>query len=99
MKISSQKLEGTGLILLLISFGWQVFQQDISDLAKEQQDCQIHEKLDHLWFILGDLYTHSSANNSSSITQSDFDVISRNWKYWADLQKERERVESQGKFF
>lgn len=99
MKNFNSKIEGWGLILILLGFGWQVFQGDLNDLASEQRDFQIHEKLDDTWILLGDIYTHSKSNNTTVLTTANYEVIDKNWKYWSSLKAERERVEFQSTVF
>ncbi len=99
MKINNSKIEGIGLILLLLSFGWQAFQQDISDLAKDQQDYQIHEKLDNIWNVITDMYTHSSSNTSNASTKVNIEAALENWKLYGNILSERTTVEYQAKLF
>ena len=96
---SNKWIETAGLILLLLSFGWQTFEEDINSLSNDVDTYQVHEKLDKIWSVLTDLYSHSDANTSNTHVLSSFDVELNGWKYWGDMLKEKERVDFQSKLF
>lgn len=95
-----KKLEGYGLILILLSFGWQMLEQDLSNLSTTVDKYQIHEKLDKIYMITSDIYSQSELSKSKNepYTSADFSEILKNWKDWGYLEKEKETVNWQLEF-
>lgn len=95
MKITNKKLEGYGLILILISFGWQYLEYNLDSINNNVEQYQIHQKLDYLYRITADVYTHSEYNKTDIRSSTDFEHINKNWKGWNSLKQEKESVSSQ----
>lgn len=98
MKISNKKLEGFGLILILLSFGWQLLEINLTDLSNEVDKYQLHEKIDGLYMLIADAYSNSEFNNSQIRSSANFKSINKNWKYWYGLKQEKENVVGQMKW-
>lgn len=97
MKYFTAHLEGFGLILLLLSFGWQMLEQDLSNLSSEVDKYQTHEKLDHLYNLIADMYSTSESNRSETNVMANFPYIVKDWKYWDDINKQKESILRQTK--
>jgi len=98
MKISNRKLEGYGLILILVSFGWQLLEINLTDLSNEVDKYQLHEKIDDLYMIIADAYSNSEFNSSQVRSSVNFESINKNWKYWKGLKIEKENLIGQLKW-
>ncbi|RIV46476.1 hypothetical protein [Flagellimonas pelagia] len=96
--MTDKKLEGWGLILILVSFGWQFLEVNLTDLSNEVDKYQLHEKVDDLYMIIADAYSNSEFNNSQVRSSVDFETINRNWKYWKGLKREKESLVGQLKW-
>lgn len=95
MKYFTAHLEGFGLIFLLLAFGWQMLEQDLSTLSSDVDRYQTHEKLDHLYSLIADIYSTSESNRSETNIMANFPQIVKDWKYWDDMNKDKETVLSQ----
>lgn len=98
MNLSNRRLEGYGLILVLISFGWQLLEINLTDLSNEVDKYQLHEKVDDLYMIIADAYSNSELNTSQVRNSVDFESINKNWKYWNGLKVEKESLVEQLKW-
>lgn len=96
--MTDKKLEGWGLILILVSFGWQFLEVNLTELSNEVDKYQLHEKVDDLYMIIADVYSHSEFNNSQVRSSVDFETINKNWKYWNGLKNEKESLVGQLKW-
>jgi hypothetical protein len=81
------KLEGIGLLLVLISFFLQLFQNELQSSLNESQYYQLHNKLDTIWRIIQNDYSqnHPEAGVSGTI---NFEAYSKNWKIYSEQIKE-----------
>ncbi|HRX23324.1 MAG: hypothetical protein H6548_02000 [Chitinophagales bacterium] len=95
MKSILKNLEGTGLIFILFSFGWQMFETDLSNQSTYLNNYHIHKKLDKIYMITADLYSQSKLNHSGTYTSADFSDIVNNWEYFDEPGKEIESVNRQ----
>lgn len=89
------KIEGIGLILLLISFGWQLFQDELISTEEDSIEYQIHQKLDAIWELNSAIYTHSQINNSQTLANINYPALSDSWKYWDSIKKHRSSLYAQ----
>jgi len=96
--MTDKKLEGYGLILILISFAWQFLEINLTDISNEVDKYQQHEKIDDLYMIVADAYSNSEFNKSQVRSSSNFESINKNWKYWNNLKFEKKSVMSQLKW-
>ena len=92
------KFEGIGLLLILISFFLQLFQNDLQSSLNETQYYQLHDKLDTLWRVIQNDYSqnHPEAGVSGSI---NFEAYSKNWKIYSEEIKELKPWEESIIFF
>ena len=97
--ITKNRIESIGLIFLLISFGWQTLENSSKSSSAEVDIYQINEKLDSIWFLLSEIYSHSDLNNTSTITRAGFANLMTEWKGWAKLKTEKAKVEEQETVF
>lgn len=91
------KLEGIGLILILLAFGWQVFEEDIHVLSSTTDKYQLHEKLDAIWMLLVDEHFEVNERETFPAISTNVDLINKNWKYWSEIVEEKERITYQSK--
>jgi len=92
------KLEGIGLLLILLSFFLQLFQNDLQSSLNDTQYYQLHDKLDTLWRIIQNDYSqnHPEAGVSGTI---NFEEYSNNWKIYSEEIKELKTWEQSIIFF
>lgn len=76
-----RRLESIGLALLLIAFGWECLTQRLEQDKTEGLAIDLHEKIDNLWACIYSEFTQSPANNTTSISMVDMNVINENWEY------------------
>lgn len=95
MYITDKKLEGWGLILILISFGWQFIEVNLADISNDVDKYQLHKKIDALYMIISDAYSHSEFNSSEVRSSVDFEHIAKEWKHWSSLKVQKESVSNQ----
>jgi hypothetical protein len=94
-KISNSRLEGIGLIFLLISFGFQIIQEDLEGIKVDQMDLDIHEKLDDIRGLQLDQYTHSEQNDTPAMSEHNVVHSMENWGWWDVLLERRKTLLSQ----
>jgi hypothetical protein len=86
-------LEAFGLVLILISFGWQTFENHANSIIKNSDLYDIHEKLDKTWGIIADQY--SKDNETTTTVYSNYENSVKTWKYWNELKRHKKSVEGQ----
>jgi|LakMenEpi03Aug12_release.lakeMendotaPanAssembly.Ray.scaffolds.fasta_scaffold309796_2 hypothetical protein len=78
------KLEGIGLILILLSFFVQMVEVGIESDIREHENYQIHKKLDHIWAVASHDYAlkHGIQESQFSIDfqyyLKDYEIYSEN---------------------
>ncbi|MFA5906989.1 MAG: hypothetical protein WC836_23885 [Desulfobacula sp.] len=92
--LSNNKIEGIGLILVLFAFGWQLLENDLANLANDVDLYQTHKKIDAIWFVLSDSYTHSPTKNTAAVSIAEYDTLNNSWQGWEDMKKEKNSVSS-----
>ena len=92
------RFEAFGLLLLLISFGWQMFEQETTIIIQDTNLYQTHEKLDKIWGVLIDDYSHKYADKVKTHVSTNFEHNVDTWKYWGEMKKEKESVNKQFEF-
>lgn len=92
------KVEAVGLLLLLFSFGWQIFEQYSYSLEQKTNLYQTHEKLDAIWNLISDDYSKKYQDEIASYSSTNFEHLLKNWKYWGSMEKEKESVYNQYRF-
>ena len=92
------KLEGIGLLLILISFFLQLVQNDLQSALNKSQYYQLHDKLDTIWRIIQNDYSqnHPEAGVSGTI---NFEAYSKNWKIYSEQIKELKSLEDSNSIF
>ena len=95
--MSTKKIEGFGLILILISFGWQMFFNFSTQLSGNADKYQLHTKIDNIFCIIKEFYTHSEFTDTESVSNAGYDVISNEWKDWSSLEEEKSTIAFQQK--
>lgn len=90
-----QRLQISGLILLLGSIGWQVFIADqLRDLHEDTKRYIIDQKLDNIWMYLGAIGYKIRQDEPTRVT-ADYAQFNESWNR---LPKGEERVKSQASF-
>ncbi|OYX84387.1 MAG: hypothetical protein B7Y83_08370 [Flavobacteriales bacterium 32-34-25] len=92
------KLEGIGLLLILLSFFLQLFQNDLQSSLNDTQYYQLHDKLDTLWRIIQNDYSQNHPESGVSGT-INFEEYSNNWKIYSEEIKELKTWEKSIIFF
>ncbi|WP_461633273.1 hypothetical protein [Labilibaculum euxinus] len=87
--------EAIGLILILISFGWQQFESDSNALRNREDLYQIHKKLDAVGAVLIEDYWKNYPDELESPPGYNVKVYFNNWKHWNDLEKNKETLKNQ----
>lgn len=92
------KLEGIGLLLILISFFLQLVQNDLQSALNKSQYYHLHNKLDTIWQIIQNDYSqnHPEARVSGTI---NFETYSKNWKIYSEQIKELKSLEDSNNIF
>src|SRR5688572_20728626 len=98
-KISKYKIEAIGLFLLLFSFGWQVFEDDMNSLAYETDVYETHEKLDKMYYRMSEILYKVDSGVSAQYTRSDLNKDISDWKDYGRMVKGKERLNHQRDFF
>lgn len=75
-----------GIVLASVALG--LFLGDIIILVlQDSYFYRIDEKLDSIWILLSDIYSHSDANTSGAIMSANFQALSENWAVWREGQE------------
>lgn len=93
--LSNNKIEGLGLILVLFAFGWQLLENDLANLANDVELYQTHKKIDAIWLVLSDSYTHSPTKNTAAVSMAGYDTLNDSWQDWEEMKKEKDSVSAQ----
>lgn len=92
------KIEGVGLLFVLVSFFFQLFQNNLQSNLNESQYYRLHEKLDTMWHVVQNDYSknHPETGVSGVI---NFKVLSSNWKIYSEQIQELKSWEDGIDFF
>jgi len=74
-------VEVFGLVVILLSVGWQVFiEEDSQELAREAEIIQLNEKLDDIWLYVGRI-GGAVTQDSSVGSVADYETLNKHWRY------------------
>lgn len=101
MKLSAVwlgRVEGIGLVLILLSFFVQIFQNDSEESFRNSQNYHINKKLDHIWALIENKYAeeHPEKKLKPLIRLKSLD---HDWELYSKQAKEMENWEDQINFF
>ena len=86
-----------GLILVLFASAWQIFiEVPVSNLNSSMQPAEMEEKLDRIWLLLTDDYTHQHTERAGFMATTNVKELNLEWKYGGD-EKNSDLVEIQAK--
>jgi hypothetical protein len=84
MKINPRiifKIEALGLLLILLTIGWQVFVEDhVHELSHQNDIVQINMKLDDIWRYIGKIGSATTNDQTMGVT-ADFSTFNKSWTY------------------
>lgn len=91
-KKTLNRVEGLGLILILISFFMQLMQNDLEGSKHESEYYHLNEKLDNMWTIIEKQYSENHPDEGVSMA-INFKFYDENWKIYSEQRKEMESWE------
>lgn len=99
-------LEAIGLLLLLISFGWQCFEDNSNEAVYEAHILNINEKLDAIWAAAYDEVVHTDRFQTECLRNGNMplfwfnylDANVRTFKDWSSIKEELSVIETQKDF-
>ena len=99
MSISKKWLEPIGLALLLVSYGWQCFEEHSTQMKIEGYFCEINEKMLAIWEVVYDEALHSDRYDGKALSWVNYDNINKSIKDWGQVQEEMSMVQHQTSCF
>ena len=99
-------IEVIGLLLLLISFGWQCFEDNSNEAVYEAHILNINEKLDAIWAAAYDEVVHTDRFQTECLRNGNMplfwfnylDANVRTFKDWSSIKEELSVIETQRDF-
>lgn len=95
-RISLNRIEGIGLVLILFSFFVQNAQSDSENSFRESQNYHLNKKLDHIWTVMK---KHYSEVHRQSAAKVDLQTFNKDWEFYSRQVKELENWEEKIGFF
>ena len=95
---SLNRIEGFGLILILLSFGWQVFKDDLVGISQKNDFYLLHEKIDNFWNVYSEDFSKRFPEKGP-IIHTDFQYLSSQWKPYSEHLKINQKLEGQIRIF
>ncbi len=86
-KKTLNKIEGIGLILILLSFFTQLIQNDLEGSLQESQYYHLNKKLDYIWTIVEKQYSENHPEEGVSMA-INFKAYDEDWKIYSEQIKE-----------
>lgn len=97
--IARKNLEAIGLFFLIVSFGWQCFEEHCNQTINEAHIITINEKLDAIWGAAYDEVLHSERYKGRRMNYLGYETLNDHTiKDWSTIKKELSGVEAQGNF-
>ncbi|MBD78616.1 MAG: hypothetical protein CL840_06840 [Crocinitomicaceae bacterium] len=93
--MKSKKIEGWGLVLLLISFGWQMLDTELANSTRSAENYQFYKKFDAIYMLLSDMYSNSDYNDTPIRSSANFKHINGSWKIWSQMEAEKSNLKWQ----
>lgn len=82
MALRAKRFELIGMVLILVSAGWQVFiERPFTDAATSNRQYQLDRKFDTIWMVLADAHIHQFPDRSDTAMTTNVDVLIRDWDY------------------
>lgn len=94
-----KKIEALGLIILLISFGWQIIESNSSSLSREVDLYHINQKIDAIWSVLSAEYIQDHSNETNSYKSVNINAYEKSWMDWGKMKKDKEYLNNQLRIF
>ncbi len=103
MKTSIRKwikwFEPAGLILLLVSFGWQCLEEHSAQMKTDAYILEINEKLLFIWDGIYDEAIRSDRYDGKAMVWVNYDSHNQSMKTWEQTQKELSDISKQKELF
>jgi ADP-ribose pyrophosphatase YjhB (NUDIX family) len=74
-------LEAIGMALVLLAAGTQLFVKSGETLQQDAARYRLEEKVDAVWSVLADYYSHSAANRSEAMHLVNFPEVMSHYVY------------------
>lgn len=90
MKVSriKQYLEPVGLVLLLLAFGWQCWEEQANQLKYEGYIYELDQKLEAIWDGVYDEALHSDRYNGEALVSVNYDALNKTVRDWGQIEKD-----------
>lgn len=100
-KLTNNRIEGIGLVLILFSVFIQIAEEDFNNQKQEAENYNIHKKLDAIWHVYSKDF--SSRNPEYEVSSAiNFKHYVDDWKIYSENRKEikvwSDLVETSGKY-
>lgn len=100
-KLTNNRIEGIGLVLVLFSVFIQIAEEDFNNQKQEAENYNIHKKLDAIWHVYSKDF--SSRNPEYEVSSAiNFKHYVDDWKIYSENRKEikvwSDLVETSGKY-
>lgn len=100
-KLTNNRIEGIGLILVLFSVFIQIAEEDFNNQKHEAENYNVHKKLDAIWHVYSKDF--SSRNPEYGVSSAiNFKHYDEDWKIYSENRKEikvwADLVETSGKY-
>ena len=82
------RLEGFGLLFLLLAFFMQCCTEHVDSKMQSDHLEMLHEKLDYIWYSELDEYVNSEENNIGMGSCLNRKLVFDNWVWYDELEKE-----------
>lgn len=82
------KLEGWGLLCLLLAFFMQCCTEHVDSKMQSEHLEMLHEKLDYIWYSEFDEYVNNRQNNTGMGAYLDRKFVFEKWVWYDELEKE-----------
>lgn len=82
------KLEGWGLLCLLLAFFMQCCTEHVDSKMQSEHLEMLHEKLDYIWYSEFDEYVNNRQNNTGMGSYLDRKFVFEKWVWYDELEKE-----------
>lgn len=78
----AKRCELIGMVLLLVSAGWQVFiEQRMAEVEAGTREYQLHRKLDALMVVIADIRSQQNPEEQKPASMADAKERIGNWKF------------------
>lgn len=91
--------EPIGLVLLLLSFGWQCLDEHTNQMKVESYMYETNEKLLYVWMGIYDEALHSNRYRGKAVVSVNYDSLNEYIKDWGEVKNEMATLDSQANLF